>query len=390
MMPTPVLGDADWSRLAMALAIATIVASVLGEVVARLTRVLLLGVLRLEAQHRTLSHSAPIIRRPINIVRGTVFLATLSALALPALDFAGVDTLTDTDARALGRWLLGSGLRIAVIGILAYLLIRIIAVASHRLEEDLSQMRTPDAAEQIKRARTLSGLVRKGLTAIVVTLAVLMGLRELQIDIMPILTGAGIAGLAVGFGAQTLVKDLIAGFFMTLENHIRVGDVARINGIGGLVEEINLRTVVLRDVEGVVHVFPNGSVTTLANLTKDFSYFLLDLGVSYKEDIDRVTTVLRAVGAAVMADPGFAGDILEPLQILGVEAFAESQVTIRLRIKTVPQRQWDVGRELRRRIKIAFDAHGIEIPFRQVSITVGGSTSFIPGDPGPAPQPDAP
>jgi small conductance mechanosensitive channel len=198
-----------------------------------------------------------------------------------------------------------------------------------------------------------------------------MVLNQLEIDIMPILTGAGIVGLAVGFGAQTLVKDLIAGFFLTFEDQVRVGDVAVINGTGGLVEAINLRTIVLRDLEGTVHVFPNGSIERLSNRTKDYSYFVLDLGVSYREQPDTVFAVLREIGQELAADPVFGSTILEPLEILGVDDLGESQVTIKLRIKTLPIKQWEVGRELRRRIKVTFDARGIEIPFPHVSLYFG-------------------
>ena len=210
--------------------------------------------------------------------------------------------------------------------------------------------------------------MRNVLDGILIAVATLMVLRELNVDIMPILTGAGILGLAVGFGAQTLVKDLIAGFFLILENQVRVGDVAMTNGTGGLVEAINLRTMVLRDLEGTVHVFPNGSVTTLANRTKDFSYYVVNVGVAYKESTDVVTDVLLELGAELAADPNYRRSILEPLEVLGVDAFEDSQVTIKVRIKTVPLKQWEVGRELRRRIKEAFDAKEIEIP---VSAHVG-------------------
>jgi small conductance mechanosensitive channel len=195
---------------------------------------------------------------------------------------------------------------------------------------------------------------------------------------MPILTGAGIVGLAVGFGAQTLVKDLIAGFFLTFENQVRVGDVAQINGTGGLVEAINLRTIVLRDLEGTVHVFPNGSIERLANRTKDFSFIVLDVGVAYKENVDAVFEVLREIGAELAADARHGASILEPLEILGVDAFGDSQVTIKIRVKTLPLKQWEVGREMRRRIKNTFDARGIEIPFPHLSLYVGEKTRALP------------
>ena len=271
----------------------------------------------------------------------------------------------------LRAWFFGSGVRIVVIGILTYVVLRMIAAGSSRLERAMSREETPDMVERMKRARTLSRLMQNALTVTVVVIAVLMVLRELRVDITPILTSAGILGLAVGFGAQTLVKDLIAGFFLTFENQVRVGDVATINGTGGLVETINLRTIVLRDITGTVHVFPNGSIERLSNLTKDFSYYVVDVGVAYNEDPDEVAVVLREIGAGLQADPLFGPSILEPLEILGVDAFEESQVTLKTRIKTLPLKQWEVGRELRRRITKTFAAKGIEIPFRHVAVYFG-------------------
>ena len=177
-----------------------------------------------------------------------------------------------------------------------------------------------------------------------------MVLKEFQLDITPILTGAGIVGLAVGFGAQTLVRDIISGFFLILENQVRVGDEAAINGTPGLVEAINLRTIVLRDIEGTVHVFPNGAINTLANRSKDYSYYVIDLAVSYYDDSDRVAEVLREVAAELQSDPAFGPSILEPIEILGIDAFTEWAARLKARIKTVPLKQWEVGRELRRRI----------------------------------------
>jgi small conductance mechanosensitive channel len=184
-----------------------------------------------------------------------------------------------------------------------------------------------------------------------------------------VLTGAGILGLAVGFGAQTLVKDVITGFFLILEDQVRVGDVAVVNGIGGAVEQINLRTIVLRDVEGTVHVIPNGEVRTLANRSKDYAYFVLDLGIDYHEDVDRAIDAVKAAFDEVNANPVFAPSILEPLEVQGVNDFTASSVTLRFRVKTIPLAQWDVGRELRRRVKRAFDARGIQIPFPQMALS---------------------
>jgi small conductance mechanosensitive channel len=190
-----------------------------------------------------------------------------------------------------------------------------------------------------------------------------MILRELHVDIAPVLAGAGIVGLAVGFGAQTLVRDIISGFFLILEDAVRVGDSAVVNGVGGLVEELNLRTIVLRDGEGTVHVFPNGAITTLANRSKDYSYYVIDLGVSYREDPDHIMDVLKKIGAELQEDPAYAPFILEPIEVLGVDAFGDWGLTLKMRIKTVPLKQWDVGREMRRRITKTLGDLGIEMPY---------------------------
>ncbi len=161
---------------------------------------------------------------------------------------------------------------------------------------------------------------------------------------------------------------------MILEDQVRVGDVAIINGTGGLVEAITFRTIVLRDLAGVVHVFPNGNVASLSNMTKEWSAYVLDIGIAYKEDTDRVVEVMRRVGNEMQQDSQFGRKILEPIEIFGVDQFGESEVTIKARIKTHPIEQWTVGREYRRRIKKAFDAEGIEIPFPHRSIYVGEAT----------------
>ncbi|MBI4265810.1 MAG: mechanosensitive ion channel family protein [Acidobacteria bacterium] len=362
-------GPVNWIALVTALAVAVGVAYVLSEVAARLARAALLGIGGRDAD---VGFHTPIVRRPIRITRAAVFIAALAALVPPASELAGASLPVGLDATVLAGWLFGSGLRVTLIALVTYLLVRVVASVARRLEDEISHdTAAVDASERIKRARTLSRLVQNALTVFVIAVALLMVLRELDVDVMPVLTGAGIVGLAVGFGAQTLVKDLISGFFVILENQVRVGDVATINGTGGLVEAINLRTIVLRDLEGVVHVFPNGSIETLSNRTKDFSYYVVDVGVAYKEDTDDVVAVLRQVGTELAADPAYKASVLEPLDVLGVDAFGDSQVTIKIRIKTVPLKQWEVGRELRRRIKKAFDAKGIEIPFPHLSVYFG-------------------
>lgn len=222
-----------------------------------------------------------------------------------------------------------------------------------------------------KRAATLGSILRKTLAVIIWITAVVMALKEAGFDIGPILAGAGVVGLAVGFGAQNLVQDVISGMFLLLENQIRVNDVAVLNGTGGLVEAINLRTTVLRGLDGTVHVFRNGAVTTLSNMTHGYSYYVFDIGVAYKEDTDHVISVVKEVAEELRNEEPFSHLILEPLDVLGVDKFADSAVIIKARFKTAPVQQWTVGREMNRRMKKKFDEVGIEIPFPHTSIYFG-------------------
>ena len=267
--------------------------------------------------------------------------------------------------------------RIGLIVIAGYVGAGFLRAAVDRLEAVLVRAaeRTeavPGAARQ--RVMTLVGLLRTLALVVLWALVAIVSLDQVGLNVTPILAGAGIVGLAVGFGAQNLVRDVISGFFMVLENQVRVGDVAVVNGTGGLVEAITFRTIVLRDLSGVVHVFPNGTITALSNMTMEWSAYLLDVGVAYKEDTDHVVEVMRRVAEELRQDPVLGPMILEPIEIFGVDDFGESAVVIKARLKTRPNQQWVVGREYRRRLKKAFDAEGIEIPFPHRSITVGGAT----------------
>lgn len=269
----------------------------------------------------------------------------------------------------VSKWLMTSGLRVVVIFLAMAILLFVLKRAMRKLRE-IFQGALPSPA-QVKRADTLTSVVRDvGRTAIL-AMGFLMILSELGLDMKPLLAAAGLGGLAIGFGAQNLVRDVITGFFILLENQIRVGDVVQIAGVGGLVEEVRLRTIRLRDLSGNVHVVPNGIVDKVKNMTKVFSYYLFDIGVAYREDVDEVMAVLKEVAADLQADPEFASDILEPLEMLGVDQFADSAVVIKCRIKTEPIKQWRIGREMNRRIKKTFDAKGIEIPFPHRTIYWG-------------------
>jgi moderate conductance mechanosensitive channel len=214
-----------------------------------------------------------------------------------------------------------------------------------------------------KQADTVIGVTRKSVVALIWTVAFFMVLREMDFDIRPLLAGAGVVGLAIGFGAQTLIKDVLAGFFLLIETQMRVNDVVVINGQGGLVEEINLRTTILRSEDGAVHIFPNGSITKLSNLTRDYSYYVFTLSVGYKDDTDRVAEVLREIAEQMMQEELYKPAILAPLEVMGVDQLADSGVVVKARIKTAPMRQWLVGREMNSRIRKRFAEAGIEPPY---------------------------
>ncbi|HSW39389.1 MAG TPA: mechanosensitive ion channel domain-containing protein [Acidobacteriota bacterium] len=265
----------------------------------------------------------------------------------------------------------GSLLRIVGIIIGAYILLKIISLAVIQMEQMVIRPDASVVSESGKRAKTLGKIVNSAAFLLIIGVSVMMILSEIGINIVPIITGAGIAGLAIGFGAQNLVRDFISGFFLILEDQIRVGDVVRINGTGGSVEAIYLRTTVLRDLHGTVHIFPNGEIREVSNMTKEYSRIVLDIGVAYKENVDHVMETLKSVGEELANDPEYGPFILEPLEILGVEDFIDSQVKIRIRFTTAPLKQWSIGRELRRRIKNTFDRVGIELPFPHVSVYFG-------------------
>jgi small-conductance mechanosensitive channel len=228
-----------------------------------------------------------------------------------------------------------------------------------------------DGIEISKKRKTLVPLLGTTLKYAALGIGGLVVLHQLGVNITPILAGVGIISLAVGFGAQTLVKDIINGLFILFEDSISVGDVVTIKGTGGLVEAVNLRTIRLRDLQGSVHVIPNSQVDMLTNMTKDFSYYVLDVSVAYREDTDQVIAILREIDEDMRHDQAFASDMLEPIDILGVERFADSGVIVRARLKTKPIRQWYVGREFNRRMKRVFDERHIEMPFPQLTIYWG-------------------
>jgi small conductance mechanosensitive channel len=276
--------------------------------------------------------------------------------------------LTRMTDRSL-EWAMTSGLRVLLIGLGMMLLLFLLKQLIARLRR-VYEGALPSPA-QIKRADTLTHVVRDVARVVILVVGTMMMLSEVGIDLKPLLAAAGLGGLAIGFGAQSMVKDVISGFFILLEDSVRVGDVVEVAGVSGLVEEIRLRAITLRDLSGNVHVVPNGIVDKVKNMTKFYSYYVFDVGVAYREDVDEVMAVLQEIAAELQADPRYASDILEPLEMLGVDQFADSAVIIKCRIKTKPIEQWRIGREMNRRIKKTFDAKGIEIPFPHRTIYYG-------------------
>ncbi|MDH4078749.1 MAG: mechanosensitive ion channel family protein [Nitrospira sp.] len=267
------------------------------------------------------------------------------------------------------EWSTTSGLRVLIISVVMAAGLAIVKRAMNRFQKVYEGTLPTEA--QIKRATTLTHVIRDVGRVVILAVGGMMILSEVGIDLKPILAAAGLGGLAIGFGAQSLVKDVITGFFILLEDSIRVGDVVEIAGVGGVVEEVKLRTVTLRDLSGNVHVVPNGVIDKVKNMTKVYAFYLFEVGIAYREDVDEVMAVLRDIAEELRRDPQFTEDILEPLEMLGVDQFADSAVIIKCRIKTRPIKQWRVGREMNRRIKKTFDAKGIEIPFPHQTIYWG-------------------
>lgn len=375
-------GYPTWTGEVIAVTVALAAAYLLADVTTRLVRRLLGGM----GDEGTPVRAS--LQSTLRLVRAVIFVLAAALLIFPALRAVGMTADVGLSPEALGRWAAQSGLRVGLILLMAWLVTHVTGLVAARLEASLDDATTVDVIERAKRARTIGKLLQNTVFVLVSIIATLMVLREFSVDITPILTGAGIVGLAVGFGAQTLVKDVISGFFIILENQVRVGDVANIDGTGGAVERITLRTIILRDMAGAVHVIPNGSIQRLSNLSKDYSFYVVDIGVAYKEDTDRVVEVLKAVADGMLEEERFALSMLSALEVIGVDRFSESSVDIKVRIKTIPLKQWEVGREFLRRVKKAFDAEGIEIPFPYRTLVIPQGQVLSPsGTAAPPPPP---
>src|SRR4030043_1618895 len=268
-----------------------------------------------------------------------------------------------------GNWLLTSGVHIVLILILTGIALKAAKVLSSRLISVV--VRQKEDPEFQKRTQTLGSIVRYVLIIAIIIVGAMTVMKELGVEIAPVLAAAGIVGLAVGFGAQSLVKDVISGFFILLEDQIRVGDVVQIAGKGGLVEKINLKTTILRDLAGKVHFVPNGKIDVITNMTNDYSRYVFEIGVAYREDVDEVIEVIKKVDEELRSDPAFKNDILEPIEVLGLDQFGNSSLIIKARTTTMPIKQWGVAREFHRRLKKKFDEKNIEIPFPHITLYLG-------------------
>lgn len=292
-----------------------------------------------------------------------IILSQISEQAEQAAEYTWRDLLWQAQT-----WLLDSGWRIALIIILLLFAVRFTKSISSRYFAHLAKGKDQEFQ---KRAQTLSDVVTGLLIFLWIVVAAVMVLGQLDVPIAPIITTLGVGGLAIGFGGQYIIRDVINGFFILYDDQIRVGDVAQIAGKGGLVEHVGLRLTKLRDFAGSVHYVRNGEIGVVTNMTKDFSRCVFDIGVAYREDVDEVIEVVKKLGDEMQADDEFGEHILEPIEILGLDQFADSAIIIKARFKTKPIKQWMIAREFNRRLKKRFDELDIEIPFPHTTLYIG-------------------
>lgn len=252
-------------------------------------------------------------------------------------------------------------IRVGVLVFFGAVLFYLLKKSIRKFENIFSGKETIRESQFALRAKTISRLFFWIGSVSIVLVIGYMVLQLFGFDVAPLLAGAGIIGLAFGFGGQYLIRDIISGLFILFEGQYSIDDIVKIGEVTGVVENINLRTTVLRDMEGKVMIIPNGEIKSVINFTKDYSYAVLKVGVSYKEDADKVMQVIKDLGADLRKDPFYSRLILENLEMLGVEDFTETQMKILFRVKTFPTKQWDVAREFRRRLKKRFDELGIRM-----------------------------
>jgi small conductance mechanosensitive channel len=275
-----------------------------------------------------------------------------------------------------GETIVRNGARVVGIWVLAWLAYRVVRIASLRIEKAVDDGDDSVTTLRERRGKTISQLLRSVGRVVIFAVALLLTFNVF-IDIGPILAGAGILGLAVSFGAQSLVKDVISGFFMLFENQFAIGDVIEAGGKSGVVEKMTMRVVVLRDLQGTMHIIPNSEIKVVSNMTRGWSRAVVDVGIGYEEDPDRALNVVRDEAAQFSTDPDWAPQLDGPVEVPGIESLGDSAMVIRSLIKTQPGSQWNAAREYRRRLKLRLDRENIEIPFpqRRVHVQVDESPS---------------
>ncbi len=279
------------------------------------------------------------------------------------MDMPELDVPAFPEAKTLLAEAAIRGARILITVILVLVFIRLMKIVSRKIVEYAQDDDHTTQSEREKRAATLAHLLRTSSNIFAVTIGCLMVLREFGLNILPLLTGAGIIGVALGFGSQSIIKDFLNGFFILMENSFRVGDLVTLGDHHGQVEKMTLRTTLLRDIEGVLHIVPNGEIKSIRNHTHGWSQVKLDIGVAYEADLEQVMQSLRETGESLHRDPRFGSMIIDPPEVLGIESFGDSQVIVRVIAKTRPEMQMDVAREFRKRIRESFRRLGIEAPY---------------------------
>lgn len=341
---------------------------------------------RVEAFYQWLDDLIPADLSAYKKPTSRLLLLAISALILTAAGFSIADTIgLDTSdslsnignvAADSGRWLAPRLITIIGIALFSLVIIRVLKVIIPQfVRRAVTIQRNEDRAEDLaRRTATLERVVSSAFITVVLLMAFFMIISELGVNIAPLLAGAGIVGLAIAFGAQNMIRDLLAGVFIVMEDQYRVGDVVSIAGISGLVEDFNLRRTVLRDFDLTLHSIPNGEIKTTSNLTRVRSRVNLNISVAYKEDIDKCAAVIDRIGQEMKDDPAWGPFMNEPIHFLRVENFGESGIDLKVIGETLPIKQWDIAGEFRKRIKKAFDREGIEIPFPHRTIYWGANT----------------
>ncbi|TCZ57788.1 mechanosensitive ion channel family protein [Roseicella aquatilis] len=309
-----------------------------------------------------------------SVVGGVIGVATVLLL----LETWGFNSLSWFDSGTLGRRLLDTLVSIASTLVLALV---VWEVANSAIQRRLTQISRDSQAARSARVRTLLPMLRTVLGVVILVFVVLNALAQLGINVAPLLAGAGVVGLAIGFGSQTLVRDVITGIFLLLEDAVAVGDVVQVGGMTGVVEHLSIRSIRLRATDGSVHIVPFSAVTTVTNMTRDFAFAVLDVTVAYSEDTDRVVQALKDIGAEIRGEAKWKPLIRDDIDVWGIDKLADSGVVIRARVKTEPSSRWPVTREFNRRIKLHFSELGIQIPRPQPMVLVERPPEPRPVDP---------